>query len=483
MLSKIFQFQNIYTKWILLALMLVAAILRYFTLTTTSFTIEEQELWAAASSGSIIDSISYINQVKPFSLLLGWTNWLFCWEGIYIEFFSRLVSFISSVLAVPLIFILSRKFYSETEGLIASSLIAFSWVCISTSQEISQYSLLLSFSIFYFIALITFLDRVSEEQIFNQIDTFLLVISGLLLGLLSVWGIMLVVVSFFYSFFFIKKINTFLRVTQRFLYILLPLSLLLLLNFNRPIIYSLYTPQWTDYIASFNYIITNNYLLSVIVILLLLYLGGVYIGRISSKEEKGEDAKTSFNNSTLVITICLVGSIIGFVLITFLLKFEFSRNDLIIFLIPLFLLLSRAIVLVSTKLKTQIILGSILAIVFLISTIINLEEINNKPEYDQVFRFIKTSSVYDYQRYGLVYTSLMHQNDFYYKKYDIRFPQVVLKKDIKEIDDSGVLGIGVYWLINDNSINIENYIKELKINNKFDGGYRFRGVTIYKIIL
>jgi len=163
-----------YTKWILLSLTVIAGIIRYFTLIDTTLNIEEQMLWYCGTN-NLFETFLLIIKQKPFSPILTITTWLTSWDGYYVEIINRSIAIMTGIFAVPLIFVLARKFYSEVEGIIAAGFITFSWSCIYTSHNITEHSLLLTFLLLYFIALITFLDRIAEEEnVSTQENIFLI---------------------------------------------------------------------------------------------------------------------------------------------------------------------------------------------------------------------------------------------------------------------------------------------------------------------
>jgi hypothetical protein len=490
------KFNYIYTKWVLIGLIVIAGILRYFTLNTISLTLEEQLIWFAGIQNTPIESLLFIAKIKPFSLIIAITSWLSCFDGLYIELVNRAITIIAGIIAVPLGFILTRKFYSEIEGIIVAGFICLSWNCITASQNIVEYSFLLVFILLYFIALISFLDRISEEDselsdkiIIPKQESIFLIVSGLLVGFISIWGIAVVFISFFYTFFFIKKRNVFLQTIGRFAYIIVPLGLFSWWGLYQNIIYTSNKYTATDYLNSISSVITNNYILSILIIMPLFYLIFVYIKRIISKDEFGEDAKTKFNNSTLVISIWLVASVLVFVLITSLLRIRFTIDDLIFILPPLFILVARSIVLISSKLKHQIIIASIFGLFFVISVFINLENIDNKPEYNLAVRYVMRVIKNDNKNKYAIMMSADKNNIFpkealtyYLKKNEIKNEVFVAKNInnvIKKIKKEKK--VNYIWFIADNDYTNKKIIAEMIKKGLIQSGYRYKGITIYKI--
>jgi len=479
-----------YTKWILLSLVIISILLRYFTIENYSLDVEEQLLWFYGTRTTPFDSLMGLIQFKPLNLILSITNWITCSNGLNIEIVNRSISTFAGIVSVPLIFILARKFYSEIEGIISAAFITFSWNCINNSQNMAEHSLLLMFVLLYFIALITFLDRISEENFVSKQEYIFLITSGLLLGFTSIWGILIIGISFFYSFFFIPYIKTFLKTIVHFMAIIIPLGLFILWGLTTNI-YTTNIYSAESYINSFNFVISNNYILSVVLILPIFYLAFLYIKRLFSKNTFGEDAKTKFHNSTLIITIWFIGSIIVVILFTLLLKIKLNSNDLIYIFPPLFILLARSIALISPKLKHQIIISSIFGCLFLISTLINLDYINNKPEYNQAIRYIMHSINNDKTNsYGILMIN-NKQNilpkeafSYYLKKNKIKNKLFLLdnKNNIFDvIKQAKNTKLNYIWFIaNENNTN-KNVISEIKNIELVLEGYRYKGLTIYKL--
>jgi hypothetical protein len=356
----------------------------------------------------------------------------------------------------------------------------------------------LSLEIFYFISLITYFDRISEEYVASNLEVFLFIISGILLGLSSIWGILIVVVTFFYSFFFVKKISTFIKVLTKFICILLPFAILIwgMNNFSNLFEFHSVTFNIIPYLQSINYIISNNYLLSIILISPLFYFGVVYIKRLMNPDDFGEDARTKFNNSTLIITIWLVGSIGVFICSTLLLNIEYEYADLIFLLPPAIILISRSIILFSNKLRNQIIFGVTYTIIVIIACLLNANYYSNRPfnnpDYNSASRYImRNINKSSNNSYGIVFTGIGSKfitNDaysFYLKKYHINMPIFTFNGSSKNItptiDSAKKQNLNYLWYVSDARITAEELIRTLQSNAKLVDGFRYRGITLYLI--
>ena len=489
---KIFDFTYIYTKWILLALIIVAAALRIIGSNTIPLNIDEQLMWFIGTQQYIIESFELIAQFQANTPILALTSWMTNLNNIQNETLSRLPSLISGILAVPLIFILARKFYSEIEGIIAASFVTFSWICIHNSQTLNEYSILFTTILFYFISLMTFLDRISEENIVEKSDSILLIISGLLLGFTSTWGMLTVLVTFFYSFFFITKINTFFRTVAHFITILLPLTIYLL--FLLYVAKSFYAQEFETmhFLKGLNFIIANNLFFSILICLPLLFLAFVYIKRLVKPTDFGEDSKTTFSNSTLILTIWLFGGIILLLVFAIFWGLSFKFDDLIIFLPPLIILIARSLVLATTKLNGRIILGAILSLVIIITCILNFENLYSNPEYERVSRYIMRKTP-QHIKYGIIfagnaggksYQIPVEASHFYLKKNEIELTTFTFDSQEKNIsivlEEAKNQNISYVWIICDTTVIDRHFINELKKNIHLVDGFSYKKIILFK---
>lgn len=131
-------------QWVLAAIVLLAGALRFYGLDIQSFWIDELAS-VVLSKESIFQILRNHLETNPpayYAILHFVQEYL--GNG---EWALRLPSAIAGVLAVPSIYLLGRRLYSEQEGLFAALFTAVFWCPIYYSQEARAYSLLLLFSI------------------------------------------------------------------------------------------------------------------------------------------------------------------------------------------------------------------------------------------------------------------------------------------------------------------------------------------------
>lgn len=488
------KFSYTYTKWVLLALIILAGVIRFIGFNTLSLNFDEQILWFIGSQKTFIEAIELIIHYKPASPLLGLTAWLTNSNAFQIEFISRLGSFLSGIVSVPLMFFLTRKFYSEIESLIAAGFVTFSWVLINTSQTLSEHAIMFSLILFYFLSLISFLDRIAVEHTVKKIDSLLLISSGILLGFSSIYGIITVSITFLYSFFFIKKINTLFKTLFHIIIILIPLAAFVWFLFRYTNVFYIGNTDIIEYLFGINFVLANNYVLSLFIIFPLFFLFYIYIKRLIFPAKFGADSRTKFSNSTLFLTIWIVGIIAGLVLAVHFLKIRFCYTDLIFLLPPIIILISRGIVLLSPKLNRQIIFGAIFMVFIITSTLFNLEEINNKSDYNQATRYIMRKHLKNKnEKYGVVFSGIADKpapikaNMFYIKKNHINLPVFSFDGEPKNINKiinyAKERGLVSLWYICDENITSDSFLKTLKNETHAVDGFRYKKISLILIDL
>ncbi|MDR0927571.1 MAG: hypothetical protein LBO69_07385 [Ignavibacteria bacterium] len=394
-----FNFKHQYTLWVLIALVIVAGAVRFWMAAYTSLGFEEQMLWFIGAKHSILDSIENIWYYKPTGLILGITAWLTNYQWLHYEILSRLISYLAGIAAVPFIFYLARKFYGEIEGLLAAAFIAVSWLCIDVSTTVSIYSLLLMLLIAYFLSLMSFFDDIAEERVPKVSTTITFVATGLLLGITSVWGIISIAISFFYTFFFITKPKQFFAIFSKFTFILIPMALLVWVYFQYDMIFEAHSIDILASLLALNTAIADNYVLTGVVVLPLLWLAGIYIKKliyikilIKTNEER-LDIKKIFANSTLLLTIWFVCSIAATLLLPYYLHIKYDISDLVFCIPPLAILVARSIVLFSQKVRRQLIIGGVLIASIILASYLNLSKLTDYTDYNQATHFIMHASV------------------------------------------------------------------------------------------
>jgi uncharacterized membrane protein len=132
---------------LLLVVVLSGAALRFHGLDAQSLWNDELSTWEQSHQSTLADVIEKgvrgTTYPPGYQLLIYYVE---RWAGDS-EKALRLPSAVAGVLAILAVFFLGKQLYSQREGLIAATLLAFSYQPIYYSQEARAYSLLLLFSI------------------------------------------------------------------------------------------------------------------------------------------------------------------------------------------------------------------------------------------------------------------------------------------------------------------------------------------------
>lgn len=142
---------------ILIAILLLAAALRVWGITSESYWLDE----AISIRQAQVNYATSIEMLKhdvnfPFYIIL-----LHSWIKLFdtSEFSSRFLSVIFGVLSVGMIYLLAKKLFSERVAIITVLLMSFSPILIYYSQEARSYSLLVLLTIVSFYFFISYLEK------------------------------------------------------------------------------------------------------------------------------------------------------------------------------------------------------------------------------------------------------------------------------------------------------------------------------------
>ena len=424
------EFENKYTKWILLTFILLGIIMRYIFCSINSLSAEEQIFWSISSQDSLATVFSLVKEnIKShnfIAFLLDFANYkIYDYFGIYSEYIVRLPAMLAGILSIPLSFILVRKLYSEAEALFVAVFFSFSWIHIQSWQAFNGWSIFLCLTILFFIALINFFNTLSTNKVIWSADIFFLIASAILLILSNIFGVILVFVGFCYSFFFVKQIKLFLRTAAYFFAIFILSALYYYFLFSNNFLSFSDKFSILDFFLSLNYLLSNNLLITGLLVLPLLFLIFVYIKKVFKRGKFGEDARTSFINSTLFLVIWLFGASGLFLLSIYFLHIKYVETDILFLLLPIIILGARGIVLLPKILKFQYIYLVVFSLIILINSYILQGSASMKnPDYDKAIRYVLRKSE-QYNRNIVVLTGLdkysFPKSTFYLKKYDIKY--------------------------------------------------------------
>ena len=131
---------------VLLAIMLLGAVLRFYGLGFQSLWSDELASWDFSNRETISQVIGGVrsdDHPPLYFLILRFAQWIFGDS----EWALRFPSAFAGWLCIPAIYLLGRRLYSEREGIIAALFLAVFWAPIYFSQEARVYSMLILLSI------------------------------------------------------------------------------------------------------------------------------------------------------------------------------------------------------------------------------------------------------------------------------------------------------------------------------------------------
>ena len=131
---------------VLLAIMLLGAVLRFYGLGFQSLWSDELASWDISNRegiSQVIGGVRSDDHPPLYFLILRFSQWIFGDS----EWALRLPSAFAGWLCIPTIYLLGKRLYSEREGIVAALFLAVFWAPIYFSQEARVYSMLILLSI------------------------------------------------------------------------------------------------------------------------------------------------------------------------------------------------------------------------------------------------------------------------------------------------------------------------------------------------
>ncbi len=198
---------------------------------------------------------------------------LFFWVRLFgiSELSTHLLSAIFGTFAILLIFLITKKLFSEKEAIISALLLAFSPILIYFSQETRNYSLFILLTLLSFYFFIRYLEKNQTKYLIYYYIASLLLLYTHLFSLL-----ILFVQNAYLSYLFRKKIKKQLKwfITQSLLFIsFLPWIPILLGQINGPINRSwIETPTLGTILLTLTVFLGNKYLLCTFIVVLLIFI-------------------------------------------------------------------------------------------------------------------------------------------------------------------------------------------------------------------
>jgi mannosyltransferase len=134
------------TLLVMLAIMLLGAVLRFYGLGFQSLWSDELASWDISTRETISQVIGGVrsdDHPPLYFLILRFSQWIFGDS----EWALRLPSALAGWLCIPAIYLFGKRLYSKREGIIAALFLAIFWAPIYYSQEARVYSTLILLSI------------------------------------------------------------------------------------------------------------------------------------------------------------------------------------------------------------------------------------------------------------------------------------------------------------------------------------------------
>lgn len=177
---------------LLILILIVGAILRFYGLENQSFWNDELSSWKRSSYDNLFSVID--KGVRPDVHPPGYQIFLYFVEK-YIgdsESILRFPSAVSGVLSILAIFLVGLRLYSYKEGLIASVFMAVLWCPIYYSQEARPYSMLLLFTLLATYFWISILGSLKEKTRPSYYTIFAYIIAAIVSSYLHYFGLYLI---------------------------------------------------------------------------------------------------------------------------------------------------------------------------------------------------------------------------------------------------------------------------------------------------
>lgn len=275
----------------------------------------------------------------------------------------RLPSAIAGTLAIVAMFWLGTTAFSKTEGLIAAFLTAVLWCPIYYSQEARNYSFLILFSILsggFWLMLIQQFRRETAPGFWLMVGY---VFSALLACYTHYYGLLLIFLQGISLFLFalLSKMN---RVRISFIYLSvlfgylpwLPFALVQMNHFDR--ISWIRLPGITFFPAYIAFLFNRMEVLGIILTLVYVYLFASMIWR-SIQQKTPRPVASLLSSNEFLLGYWLVFPILIVYLASVLISPIYTQRNLLISLPPAYLLLARAITMLTKQPYRQLVLTAI----------------------------------------------------------------------------------------------------------------------------
>jgi len=364
---------------VLLFIIFAGGILRLVHLGSNSLWNDELDSWWRSSTtcfSTVINKVITSDMHPP-----GYHSFLYFIER-YIgdsEYVLRFPSLIAGILAIYLIFLIGRLLYSSREGLISAAFMAFLWAPIYYSQEARMYSFLLLVSL----VTVYFWIKIIQSTALNIKIFSAYIISAITVSYLHYFGLFFVILQCIAALLIskneMKRFNIIVCFYAAIFLAFVPWlpAMIYQLKNNLHEVNWIASPSPVSILDYFRFVFNRSDALLVFVAAFYFFWFFKVVRQVKEKN------KILVFHSTLVCLAWLILPIAGAYIFSKLFVPIFNNRNLIISLPAAYLLLARAITQIFGRLKTQVIIVSLLIITFF-AQLVYAKEYYTKPQKEQI---------------------------------------------------------------------------------------------------
>ena len=408
---------------ILILILIVGSILRFYGLANQSLWNDELSSWVRSSHGNlsaVMEKGVYTDVHPPGYQLLLYFVEKYIGDS---EAILRLPSALSGSLAILVIFLTGTRLYSHKEGLIAAVLMAVLWCPIYYSQEARSYSMLLLFTsmaTYFWISLLQAINTKTKPSYYSIIGY---IISSIIASYLHYFGPYLIALqAIATAMLAIRKHKAFGYVILLYLPILLaymPWMPTMYKHLNQGPIWigppGHITKSFTGYLR---FLFNQSMMIYIFALLMYCFLFLQSLNNIL-KFKKYKALETVLLSPGMLLILWLVVPFVGVYIKSVISAPVLTFRNLIISLPAAYLLLARSITQLPFGLKNKSILTCILATLFLAHLMFHMDYYSkpHKQQFREAVAFVaeknhifKDSLIIGYCHYGPAYL------DYYFEK-------------------------------------------------------------------
>lgn len=339
----------------------------------------------------------------------------------------RFPSVVASTLAIPAIYVLTRRIYSDHEGLIAAALMAILWCPIYYAQEARSYAMLVLFAICSTYLWLAVVRQLNQSNVIGVAVAVGYVITAVITSYIHYYGGYLVALQGFAGLLFLIAKP---RAVMRFvvLYVLITLAYVpWLLTIDREFFYGYVTgdsTSWiplterTSFLRYLRFLFNGSRPLNVIV--LVLY-SSLFVRTLGSlwQTQPSKRIRSLFSSPGFALTLWLTVPFIGVYLMSLYITPILLFRALLISMPPAYILLARSITRLPLKPHYKMIVACMLLSLFLFNLILWRDYYNRptKKQIREAVEFVVNADIPDGQALIISYGWHSKYFDYYFRKF------------------------------------------------------------------